>query len=117
MARKSAAAAAPKPKVFIGSSSEGLEIAKAIAANLEKFVEPHTWPHIFSLAENTVESLEKEVKECQFAVFVFTPDDDINSRARTSRPLAITSCGSTGSFRAKTAASAPSSSCPRASRT
>jgi len=82
MAKKSAkkATAAPKPKVFIGSSTEGRQIARAISSNLESVAEPHIWEHIFDLSETTVETLEKMAKVCQFAVFVLTPDDEIKFR-------------------------------------
>ncbi len=79
-AAKKAAPAARLPKVFIGSSREGLRIAQALGANLEHVAEPHPWPHIFELSKTTVESLEKAAAECRFAVFVLTPDDDVKSR-------------------------------------
>ncbi len=79
-APKKAAPAAPLPRVFIGSSREGIKIAQALGANLERVAEPYLWPHIFELSKTTVESLEKAAADCRFAVFVLTPDDEITSR-------------------------------------
>ena len=52
--------ASPKPKVFIGSSSEGLIIAQAIKANLDRIADVDIWPHLFELSKTTIESLDPE---------------------------------------------------------
>ncbi len=70
----------PLPKVFIGSSREGIKIAQALGANFEHVAEPYLWPHIFELSKTTIEALEKAAADCRFAVFVLTPDDDVRSR-------------------------------------
>ncbi|MBE6835812.1 MAG: hypothetical protein E7515_06150 [Ruminococcaceae bacterium] len=65
-----------KPKVFIGSSVEGLEIANAIQAELEHDCEVTIWKDgIFALSEATIESLEKTTLVMDYAIFVFSPDD------------------------------------------
>jgi predicted nucleotide-binding protein len=84
-AAKKATPSAPLPKVFIGSSREGIKIAQALGANLEHVAEPYPWPHIFELSKTTVESLEKAAEDCRFAVFVLTPDDDVKSRSATMK--------------------------------
>ena len=76
-----------KPKVFIGSSKEGLEIAEAIAINLSNSLEPHVWLGSYAPADTTLDTLEREVEECRFGVFVFTPDDDITSRDTTMKAV------------------------------
>lgn len=71
------------PIVFIGSSIEGLRIARAIVEGL-KFdkVVPKLWstPGLFSAGGATLDTLMKEVEIADFAVFVFGPDDKITSR-------------------------------------
>lgn len=70
-----------KPKLFIGSSEEGLEIARAIEVQLEKDAEVTIWKDgVFGLGRGTLESLEKALCQFDFAVLVLTPDDMILSR-------------------------------------
>ncbi len=65
-----------KPKVFIGSSTEGLKIANAIQAQLERSCEITIWKDgVFKLAENSLESLENILIDMEYAIFVFSPDD------------------------------------------
>ncbi|MBO5462648.1 MAG: nucleotide-binding protein [Clostridia bacterium] len=65
-----------KPKVFIGSSVEGLEIANAIQAQLDYYCEATVWKDgIFKLSENALESLEKTLNNMEYGIFVFSDDD------------------------------------------
>lgn len=65
-----------KPKLFIGSSSEGLEIAYAAQENLDKFFEVTVWDQgIFELSRYNLESLLSILEQCDYGLFIFTPDD------------------------------------------
>jgi hypothetical protein len=69
-----------RPSIFIGSSSEGLPVAKAIQTALGSNVTVTTWPDVFSLGDSTLESLMRVRDEFDFAVLVLTPDDLTTSR-------------------------------------
>jgi Predicted nucleotide-binding protein containing TIR-like domain len=66
-----------KPKVFIGSSTKGLNIARLIQEILnEEEVVIHTWKDdVFKHGEATLQSLIRALDRYDFAIFVFTPDD------------------------------------------
>ena len=69
------------PRVFIGSSTENLNIAYAIQQNIEKDSEPTVWnQNIFDLSSYTLDSLIKQIEEFDFGIFVFSPDDIANIR-------------------------------------
>ncbi len=86
-----------KPKIFIGSSSEGIEIAQAVCEHLEKVFRVDIWNEdIFKLGLGNLESLMKVLDKFDFAVFILTPDDTIESRGLTSqspRDNVIFECG------------------------
>lgn len=74
-----------KPKVFIGSSSEALEIAKAIELRLANYCDTTTWDSgVFKLSRSGLENLEETVKNHEFAVLVLAPDDFMTSRSKRS---------------------------------
>lgn len=65
-----------KPRIFIGSSIEGLVIANAIQQNLDHDADCTVWTQgVFSLSSYNLDSLIKAVSENDFSVFVFSPDD------------------------------------------
>jgi hypothetical protein len=65
-----------KPKIFIGSSTEGLNIAYAVQQNLTHDAEITVWDQgVFELSQTTIESLVAVLEKCDFAIFVFSPDD------------------------------------------
>ncbi|HCU85487.1 nucleotide-binding protein [Methylophilus sp. UBA6697] len=65
-----------KPKIFIGSSREGLDIANAIHANLTRDAECTVWSNgVFQISGSTIYSLINALRNSDFGVFVFSPDD------------------------------------------
>ena len=71
-----------QPVVFIGSSSEGLPIAKCICSYLKKHpIIPVLWSEgVFELSKTTIEDLLRQSTESDFAIIVFSPDDITTSR-------------------------------------
>jgi predicted nucleotide-binding protein len=69
------------PKIFIGSSSEALQFARAIHAELQDVAECTVWKDgAFGLSAQTVESLVKNLRESDFGIFVFSADDIVTIR-------------------------------------
>lgn len=63
-------------RLFIGSSTENLDVAYAAQENLEHDVEVTVWKQgIFGLSKFTMESLLEALDEFHFALFVFAPND------------------------------------------
>jgi len=74
-----------KPRVFIGSSTEALDIARAVELHLARYCEVTLWDSgVFKLSHSTLEDLEATVLDHEFAVLVLTPDDIVKSRSKTS---------------------------------
>jgi predicted nucleotide-binding protein len=70
-----------KPTLFIGSSSEGLDIAEAVQISLDRECEVTLWTQgIFLLGLSNLENLTRTLGDYDFAVLVLTPDDVLNSR-------------------------------------
>jgi hypothetical protein len=74
-----------KPSVFVGSSTEGVEVARAIGYQLQDAGEVTIWNEgVFRPSEGSLESLTNSLDRFDFAVFVFTPDDEVTTRGDTS---------------------------------
>lgn len=78
-------------KVFIASSSEGLDVAKRIRLlllhELDRQAEVKLWNHAFDLTASYIESLEKATAHADFAILVLTPDDvTISRQSETPAP-------------------------------
>jgi hypothetical protein len=70
-----------KPSLFIGSSSEGLEFARAVRALLDQDAEVTVWKEgFFGLGGTYIETLVNALPRFDFALLVFTPDDLVQSR-------------------------------------
>ena len=71
-----------RPRVFIGSSSEGARIAEsAIQANLADTLECTVWTQgIFELGQSTLANLYSFLDKFDFAIFIVTPDDRVEIR-------------------------------------
>src|ERR1041385_242917 len=75
-----------KPRVFVGSSSEGLGLARAVQQNLDDVAEVTVWTDdVFALSRSIYDSLEKALAQFQFGVFVLTPDDSLVKRHQRKR--------------------------------
>jgi CRP/FNR family transcriptional regulator, cyclic AMP receptor protein len=80
-----------RSKVFIASSSEGLNVAEKVQSlllgELKRPADVKLWNRAFDLSATYIESLEKEMAHADFAILVLTPDDVTISRQRkTSAP-------------------------------
>src|SRR5690242_8595998 len=70
-----------KPSVFIGSSTEGLEFARAARSLLDRDSEITMWNEgFFALGSIFIETLINELPRFDFAILVLTPDDLVHSR-------------------------------------
>jgi hypothetical protein len=70
-----------KPRVFIGSANESKHVASALHAVLvEKDVEPTFWADVFTVGRYNGDDLRRAAESHDFAIFVFSPDDAIESR-------------------------------------
>lgn len=73
-----------RPSVFVGSSVEGLKIARTIQIILDYSCEVTIWSQgVSGLGSGTLESLVCAVNTFDFAILILTPDDLVVSREST----------------------------------
>jgi GAF domain-containing protein len=73
------------PSLFIGSSSEGKDVAEYLQASLDGHCQPEVWDQgVFEPTGETLGRLLRSAAEYDFAVLVLTPDDLLERRGRTS---------------------------------
>ena len=71
----------PKPSVFVGSSSEGLEFARAIRSLLTDDAEVTIWHEgVFGFMKTFIESLLDALPRFDYAILILTPDDLVSER-------------------------------------
>lgn len=71
----------PKPSAFIGSSTEGIEFARAIRGLVRDEAEVTLWNEgVFTIGTTFIESLMTALPRFDFAVLLLTPDDLMISR-------------------------------------
>lgn len=74
-----------RPIIFVGSSVEGLEYAKALQINLDHSCQVVLWSQgVFGLSNGTLEDLVARLENVDFGILVVTPDDMIESRGEKS---------------------------------
>ena len=77
-----------RPRVFIASSAEQLDIAYAIQENLDFDAEVTIWNQaVLKPSESTLNNLVAASHEFEFAIFVFTPDDISIVRGEKTRAV------------------------------
>lgn len=69
-----------KPRIFIASSVESLDVADAINVNLDHQAEVTVWKNGFQLSSSSIDSLLEKAGTVDFAIFIFTPDDVVTIR-------------------------------------
>ena len=72
-----------KPRLFIGSSWEGHDVASGIHANLTAVAECTIWDKgVFDPSGSVIPDLLAEIDDTDFCVLVFSPDDIATIRGR-----------------------------------
>lgn len=76
--------APPLPRLFIGSSSEGREVARNLQAEISSVCQVERWDqNVFEPSGYTLDSLIAKAATVDFAVLIATPDDTTVSRNQT----------------------------------
>lgn len=75
------------PRAFIGSSSEGLHVARQLKQLLKDDLDITIWDEgtVFGLSNTTIEALEDAVLQYDFGIFIATSDDKLESRGATKQ--------------------------------
>lgn len=72
-----------KPRIFIGSSTEGLDVAEYVKAYLSEIATCYVWTdNIFKLNKSFFETLIKEPCFFDFGILIATKDDYLRSRKK-----------------------------------
>jgi hypothetical protein len=80
------ASTASRPRLFIGSSTEGKELGEELQALLDPHTQPTVWDQdVFGLGGQTLASLVAAAGSFSFAAFVLTDDDEVVVRGETHR--------------------------------
>jgi len=68
------------PKLFIGSASESLDIARALEDELQNVASTEVWEDAFRPGYYTLEELTRKASEVDFAAFILGQEDKTDSR-------------------------------------
>jgi Predicted nucleotide-binding protein containing TIR-like domain len=69
------------PALFIGSSSEGMAIARELQAEVDQQCEPTVWSQdVFLPSSTPLSELFRAAQNADFAALILTPDDSVVSR-------------------------------------
>ena len=72
-----------KPRLFIASSAEGLPIAVAVQANLQRVVETTVWSQrVFLPGGTTLRTLLEQSDSFDFGLFLLSPEDAVLIRGQ-----------------------------------
>jgi hypothetical protein len=65
-----------RPRAFIGSSKEHIDLARAVQENLDVDVETRVWDQdVFRLSEYPLEALRAQLEQSDFGIFILSPAD------------------------------------------
>jgi hypothetical protein len=75
-----------KPMVFIGSSKEGVYVARAIKKQFDRDADVYIWDeNVFHLDKHNLGNLMRMVNLCDFGILVYTADDEVISRGHSQQ--------------------------------
>ena len=74
-----------KPSVFIGSSTKSKPLANALFTHLKEDCEVSIWAYdVFTLSQSTLGTLQDELDKYDFAIFIWSPDDETTVNEKTT---------------------------------
>lgn len=73
------------PNIFVGSSSEGKNIAEEIVKQLEGFADCMLWTRAFEIGKSNFENLTGQIAFYDYAILIATADDVTVSRSKKQK--------------------------------